>query len=80
MACIHLKLGTNSSAIVTVADSYGECVIAGKTWRWEFHNYLGPTFLRKDGEMLKNQPSERHPVWDKFNEWLTEYRKTRPIR
>ena len=48
--------------------------IAGKKWRWEFHNYLGPTFLKADWETpLVHQPNENHPVWDRFNEWLKQY-------
>lgn len=58
-------------------DAYGECIIAGKVWRWDFHHYLGPTFLRKDGAPLTHQPGERHPVWDKFAEWLTDYNAKR---
>ncbi len=65
------------NCIVTVADSYGECVIAGKVWRWDFHKYFGPTFLRKDGEPLKTQPDERHPVWDHFAEWLKKQPRNR---
>lgn len=55
--------------IVCGADGHGSCVIAGKTWRWEDHHYCGPTFLRADGEPLKRQPGERHPVWDRYAEW-----------
>lgn len=50
-------------------DGYGECTIAGKVWRWEDHRYLGPTFLRKDGEPLKRQPGEKHPVWAEYYRW-----------
>jgi hypothetical protein len=42
----------------------------GKVWRWEFHEYLGPGFLRKNGELLKNQPSENSPAWDPFYDWF----------
>jgi hypothetical protein len=41
-------------------------------WRWEFHEYLGPTFVTKDGKMRKC-PGERHPVWREFESWLKEY-------
>lgn len=41
----------------------------GKTWRWEFHNYCGPVFLRKDGQPLKRHPGEHSPAWDVFNKW-----------
>ena len=43
--------------------------INGKVWRWEFHDYLGPGFLRKDGELLKDQPKENSPAWDPFYDW-----------
>lgn len=66
-------VGENFNAIVSVPDAYGQCVIGGKTWRWDFHWFCGPTFLRADGEPLTNQPRERHSVWDRFAEWLSEY-------
>lgn len=66
--------------VCSLIDAEGSCKIAGKEWRWEFHEYLGPTFVTKAGEPLKNQPSEKHPVWDRFSEWLTEYRKTHPVK
>ena len=48
-------------------------------YRWEFHEYLGPTFLTpKTGEPMKNQPvSENWPGWRYFNEWLVQYRATK---
>lgn len=41
----------------------------GKAYRFDWHNYLGPTFLRKDGEPLARYPSERHPMWKAFGAW-----------
>jgi hypothetical protein len=41
----------------------------GKVWRFEWHHYLGPTFLRKDDEPLARYPSERNPMWQTFNLW-----------
>lgn len=47
----------------------------GKTWYWEFHHYLGPTFTDASGNILKNQPmKENHRAWKPFNEWLTHKR------
>lgn len=47
----------------------------GKVWRWEFNKWFGPTFLKKNGEPLKNQPiAENHPAWKPFYKWL----KNRP--
>ena len=60
--------------LCSMRQATGSTVIAGKTWRWEFHDYLGPTFLKADWETpLVNQPSEKHPVWDRFDEWLKDY-------
>lgn len=38
-----------------------------KGWKFEMHNYCGPTPLRKDGE-----PRERIPqaFWGAFQEWF----------
>jgi hypothetical protein len=45
----------------------------GKIWRWEFHEWMGPSFLRKDWEtFLKRQPGEGSPAWEVFNKWLAE--------
>jgi len=44
----------------------------GKTWRWEFHPWMGPTFTRKDGKFLRNQPGESSPAWAVFEAWLKE--------
>ena len=38
----------------------------GKLWRWEFHPYCGPFFLREDGEPLARQPGERSLAWEAF--------------
>ncbi len=44
-----------------------------KLWKWEFSPYYGPTFLKKDGEPRKCQPSyEKHPAWEPFEKWLKE--------
>lgn len=58
-------------------DGEGSAVVNGREWRWEFHEYCGPTFLRKDGEPLKRFPSEKHPVWDEFDKWLKLYKEKR---
>lgn len=67
MACIHV-----GGAIVTVSDGEGSAVVNGRTWRWDFHEYLGPTFVNKHGEMLKRQPGPRNPVWPAFEQWVRE--------
>ena len=54
-------------------DGEGYAVVNGRQYRWDFHEYCGPLFLRKDGEPLKRQPGEHHPVWDVFNKWHILY-------
>jgi hypothetical protein len=73
MAGLHLV--SNDGSIVTrvsLPDGEGSAVVGKRTYRWTFHKYLGPTFLRADGEILKNQPGENHPVWPRFEKWLDE--------
>jgi len=41
----------------------------GKLWRWEFTEWMGPMFLRKDGEFMERQPGEKSPAWDVFEKW-----------
>jgi hypothetical protein len=69
MACTRIA----PNVIVCGPDGYGEATVNGRVWRWDFHNYLGPTFIKKDGSMLKNQPGENHPVWNAFADWLTKH-------
>lgn len=61
--------------ICSFVDAEHTVKIGRRTWRWEFHEYLGPTFLDHRGEPLKRQPPEGSPVWPVFNAWLQEYRQ-----
>jgi hypothetical protein len=72
MTCTHVKLGTMHISICG-PEAEGSCVIGGKTWRWDYHEYMGPCFLKANGDPLKNQPGEKHPVWDRFDEWVRKY-------
>ena len=59
-------------------DGEGSAVVNGRLIRWEFHEYLGPLFLRADGYTpLKKQPSEHHGVWPHFTRWMKRYEKKR---
>lgn len=46
----------------------------GRTHLMEWHSYLGPTFLKKDGDPLARYPSEKHPLWKAFNLWWVQGR------
>lgn len=54
-------------------DGEGGAVVAGKLWKWEFHEYLGPTFLNVRTGQPKKYPPEKHPIWAAFDAWLKEY-------
>lgn len=63
--------------LIDYHDGEGSAVVNGRTWRWDFHDYCGPTFLRKDGEPMRRFPSENNPVWDAFSEWHKIYKERR---
>ena len=80
MADIKFTTPDGTKGIVSVSDSEGTAVVNGRTYYWDFHTYLGPTFTNKEGVMLKNQPGEKHPVWKAFGKWLEERDKRRSQR
>lgn len=53
-------------------DAEGSAKVGNRIWRWEFHEFLGPTFVDKKGNSV-NSPSEHSPVWNAFNDWLWKY-------
>lgn len=54
-------------------DGEGSAKIGNTIWRWEFHEYMGPTFYRGKKSDTPVDPPARSPVWDAFNEWLWAY-------
>jgi hypothetical protein len=70
MACKHIA----PNVTICGPDAYGSAIVNGKEWRWDFHEYMGPTFLRKSGDPLTKQPGEKNPVWQAFADWLKQYR------
>ena len=65
----HFKIINGIAVFMDYPDGYGEAVVKGRTWRWHFHRYCGPLWLRKDGEHLKNQRPPK-AVWRAFDKWL----------
>jgi hypothetical protein len=59
--------------ICSFVEKKGSAIVNGRNYRWEFHRWLGPTFLRADGRPLKHQPGERHPVWEAFQKWFDKH-------
>jgi len=50
-------------------DAFAQGKHKGRLYRWSFHEYLGPLFLRKDGEPLVRQPGEKSGAWMAFGRW-----------
>lgn len=65
----------DSPCFIDYEDGEGSAVVNGREWRWTFHDYLGPTFLKKDGEMRQCQCPTNKKVWAAFYVWLLEYYK-----
>lgn len=68
---------TVSAIVCSLVDGEGQS--KDGRWRWEFHDYLGPTFVTKAGKM-RAFPGERHPVWREFEAWLKEYDAAKKAR
>ena len=49
-------------------------VVNGRTWRFDFCEYGGPLWLRKDGNPRRCQCPTKKAVWDKFQEWHDAYK------
>lgn len=59
--------------ICSFIDAEGSAQVGSTFWRWEFHEYMGPTFYRGKKSEKPVSPSEKSPVWDHFNAWLLEH-------
>lgn len=73
MAGHKITFKDGSVGYIHYADGNGEVVVNGRKWRWDYHDYLGATFLRADGQLRKNQCPTSKAVWDAYREWLELY-------
>lgn len=62
-----------NGARIDFFDATGSATVNGRTYYWEFYEWTGPVFTRKDGQPLAQYPSETHPVWPAFVTWLQDY-------
>lgn len=60
-------------------DGEGSAKVNGRTWRWEYHDYLGINFVDKRGNGIK-EPNEKHPVWDIIDKWIKDFRKSKEAK
>jgi hypothetical protein len=63
------------TVFIDYADAFGSAVVNGTEWRWEFHRYLGPLWLKKDGEPRACQCPTIPAVWDAFDEWRKRFER-----
>jgi len=47
----------------------------GKERSWVFNPQFGPSFLRKDGEEMKRQPSIESAAWAVFERWHEKHKR-----
>lgn len=78
MAGHSITMGDGTRAFIDYADGEGSAVVNGRVWRWHYHRYLGPSFLRKDGELRACQNPTIKAVWDAFMDWLKRWEKDNP--
>lgn len=67
MAGMRAIIG-GSVCFIDFADAEGSATVNGKVWRWEYHNFLGPTFVLANGEARKCQNPPK-AVWAAFEKW-----------
>ena len=75
MAGFSLYTEEHGLCFIDMADGRGELVVSGRKWRFEFHEYCGPLWLKADGYTpRKCQCPTSKAVWDAFELWLKEHR------
>jgi len=77
MAGHSIQHKDGSRTFLDYRDGYGSAKVNGRLWRWEFHDYCGPMFLRADGEPRKCQCPIVAAVWDAFAKWHKKYQKAK---
>lgn len=75
----HLTYINGSPCFLDYRDSHGSVIVDGRKWEFDFEDYGGPLWLKKNGGSRKCQFPTNKKVWAAFKEWLDEYRKINPI-
>lgn len=80
MAGHSIQNQDGSRTFIDYADGEGSAVVNGRLWKWEFHEYGGPHFLKADGTPRKNQCPTVKAVRDAFDAWLEGYNAEKNTR
>lgn len=63
--------------LVHGADAFNqEITVSGNAWRFDFDDWCGPLWLKKDGRPRKCQYPTNKAVWDAFDEWYRHYKES----
>jgi hypothetical protein len=62
---------------IDYADGIGKAKFGKREYWWDFNEWTGPLFYRRNWVELKRQPGEHHPVWKHFERWLKRYHRAR---
>jgi hypothetical protein len=73
MAGHRITLADGSAAYIDYADATGSAKVNGRIWRWEYHEFGGPLFLRADGSPRSCQFPRSKAVWKAFEKWSRKY-------
>lgn len=57
---------------ITIRPTLSIRLPSGRVVQFEYHNYLGPVFLRRDGEPRDRIFGERHPAWAAYGAWHSQ--------
>lgn len=60
---------SGAPCFIDYEDDAGQALVNGRLWRWSFHEWAGPLFLKKDGSERKCQNPNKK-VWNAFQKWV----------
>lgn len=79
MTCIPFKSADGKISGVFCESPVHTVSSKGKKWTFEYHDYFGPSVLRKDGEISARQPGPRSDFWKAFDRWFKRREKQRTM-
>lgn len=72
MTCERFRFGDGSVAILNMGGPNLRITAGGQVFRFEFHEYLGPSMIGKRGDIIQNFPGKYSPFWDALHFWLKQ--------
>ena len=53
----------------------GSITVNGRIWKFSFHRYCGPIWMKADGYTPRKCQNPKKEVWDEFERWLKKKRR-----